>query len=361
MKISVISFTEKGMLLSKRLAEGWQGQETALYAKCGAAFQKGLPDAVCPVTQPVAQWAGERMAEKSALVFIGACGIAVRAVAPHLKDKLSDSPVLVLDEAGAYVIPVLSGHMGGANRLAKEAARILGAAAVITTATDVRGRFAVDLFARENNLSLWPREGIAEVSARVLAGEEITICVESGHLCREGALPEGVRLVDYPPGGRVDVVVTGQEGNFPAALLLRPRRYVLGIGCRRGREEEKLEAFVQEGLRRAGIWQGKSLGDFVCAVASIRNKAKEPGLVALCQKHGIPFLTYTAEQLMEVEGVFSSSGFVRKQVGVDNVCERAALRACPGGGELVLPKYAAEGMTLAVAKRGWCVRFGEAD
>lgn len=91
----------------------------------------------------------------------GHCGIAVRSIAPHVKDKLSDVPVLVADEAGQFVIPLLAGHYGGANRLAGELSRALGATAVLTTATDVNGLFAVDVFAASNRLAVAGHDGIA--------------------------------------------------------------------------------------------------------------------------------------------------------------------------------------------------------
>lgn len=104
-------------------------------------------DTIC-VRNSLSAWAGEQMAARHALIFIGACGIAVRAIAPWIMDKLHDSPVLVADEMGKYVIPLLSGHVGGANELAVRLAGALGAIPVITTATDLHDSFAVDIFAK---------------------------------------------------------------------------------------------------------------------------------------------------------------------------------------------------------------------
>ena len=109
----------------------------------------------------------EAFAQQFPVIFIGALGITVRAIAPLIRHKTVDSPVLVLDEAGQFVIPVLSGHLGGANELAQQIAESLHSAAVVTTATDVNGLFAVDVFARKNGLRMCNPEAIRHVSGKL--------------------------------------------------------------------------------------------------------------------------------------------------------------------------------------------------
>lgn len=352
MKISIISFTETGIDLSEKLADRWQEAECNLYTKCGT--YDGGRKKVHVVSQRVGEWAKEQLEEKTIILFIGACGIAVRAIAPHIVSKLSDSPVLVMDEKGAHVIPILSGHVGGANEIAGLIAEKIGAEPVITTATDIRHTFAIDLFAKKNGLILENREGIARVSSKVLAGKRITVSVEHGHLKNRDRLPEEIELVEYPPSGRVDVVITSEDGGWETELLLKPKEYVIGLGCRKGKEEEKIANFIRTHLQKVGIsvWQ-------VFGMASIEVKKEEPGFLAWSHKEKIPFVTYTAEELRSVEGTFHSSAFVREKVGVDNVCERAALKMCGQDGRLVCEKYAEDGMTIAVAKREWSVSFDE--
>lgn len=375
MSLAVISFTQKGIELSRRIAEEWAGEELTLFTKCSHGPEKRAagerPAEECDgdegrfaeeragnevqlVEESVTDWAGEQMRKKRSLLFIGACGIAVRAVAPWLTDKLHDSPVLVMDERGQYVIPVLSGHVGGANELALGLAEKTGAVPVITTATDINGRFAVDLFAKRNDLYIVNKEGIARVSAKVLAGEEIALSVETGHFREGGGLPAGIRRVSYPPERPVDILVTGEERGFEAAILLRPREYAVGMGCKKGKEGEKIEAFIQRSLKETGISEMQ-----LFALASIDRKKDEEGLLSWSKARNIPFYTYTAEELQEVEGAFHGSDFVREKVGVDNVCERAALRACGRGGKLVYEKHTEDGMTIAVAKREWSVGWDE--
>ncbi len=352
MKVGIISFTENGRLLSEKIAKLLREAECALYTKCGAYCKER--QTVRFVTGSIGEWAKEQFEERNALLFIGACGIAVRAIAPHIMDKLHDSPVLVVDENGQYVIPLLSGHVGGANELAVSIAEKMGAKPVITTATDINAQFAIDLFAKKNGLIIVDKEGIARVSSKVLAGKSIAMSVEPGHLEKDVKLPKGIELVEYPPLQEVDVAITSEDRVIETAILLRPKEYAVGIGCRKGKEVEKIEDFIRSHLKKAGISPAQVFG-----MASITVKKDEPGLLSWSRKERLPFVTYTAEELRHVEGDFHKSEFVREQIGVDNVCERAALKLCGSGGRLVYEKHAGDGMTIAVAKREWRVRFDE--
>lgn len=356
MRLSIISFTESGKKLSERIAEKLPLMtEPLLYTKYEECRKSRAVSSVLFVEKPVGDWAREQMQENNALLFIGACGIAVRAIAPCLTDKLHDVPVLVMDERGRYVIPILSGHVGGANELAGYLAGQTGAEAVITTATDINGKFAVDLFAKRNSFFIENKNGIVKVSSKALAGEVITISIEPGHGTDgmgKSCLSPGIRLVDYPPNGFVDVVITSKEDKFEASLLLRPKEYVIGFGCKKGKAAEEIRAFITKKMEELGITTAR-----IYAVASISLKSEEPGIVRWCSKEGIPFLTYTAGELQDVKGSFKGSSFVKEKTGVDNVCERAALKACGDKGKLITAKYAENGMTIAVAKREWEVCF----
>lgn len=351
MNISVISFTDQGRLLAERIKSSLPDRKIERYHK---------PE------QGVTRWAGEQFAGNRAIVFIGACGIAVRAIAPFVKDKLWDSPVLVLDERGRYVIPILSGHVGGANELAELIAERIGANAVITTATDINGKFAVDLFARKNALTILNKEGIAGVSAKVLRGEKVTFSIEgNGESVQddENPIPKEIEWIEYPPKKKVDMMISTvtessagvENGSLEkqAVLWLKPKEYVIGIGCKRGKTEEEIADFIQKNLTKAGL----RVSD-VAAIASIDWKKKEEGICQWAETQRIQFQTFSEGELWAVEGSFHGSAFVEQIVGVDNVCERAALAACGTEGKLVLQKQAENGMTLAVAKRKWKIAWG---
>ncbi len=378
MKVSIISFTLKGIELSLKIKKAFSGEteeDLCLYTKCSHAekslterklTEKDLVESgLSYVEQPLTEWTGEQMKKRRSLLFIGACGIAVRAIAPFLTDKLNDVPVLVMDEQGRFVIPVLAGHVGGANELAVSLAERMGSTPVITTATDLNHCFAVDLFARRNALHIVNKDGIAKVSSRILAGEEVTMAVEEGHFREEEAgipgekrlleeinVPEGIRLVSTE--SLADVLVAPASYGQGRLLTLRPKEYVIGIGCKRGKAAEQIDHFVHRVLKESGISMEQ-----VAAFASIDRKKDEEGILWMSSHYGIPFVTYSAEELQQVEGTFHASEFVKSQVGVDNVCERAALRFSGPDGILITGKQAEDGITAAIVKRIWSVSFDE--
>lgn len=352
MNISVISFTENGAALSVKIAAGMKENKIALYTKCSAYQHADKDMPVQYVKEQIQQWTKVQMETKTPILFIGACAIAVRAIAPCLTDKLHDSPVLVMDELGNYVIPILAGHVGGANEIACRIGAMTGAIPVITTATDINGKFAVDLFAQRNALHIVNKDGIARVSSKVLQGKKITISVDPAHISRMPQSAGQIRVVGYPPEQKVDILITTKKTEYPAGLYLQPKQYAIGAGCKRGKETKEMEKFIQSCLREAGIREEQ-----VFALASIDRKRDEECLLAWSRKEKIPFHTYPARELAEVEGSFHGSVFVAETVGVDNVCERAALKVCAPGGKLLYPKHAEDGMTIAIAKREWRITF----
>ncbi|MCI8453627.1 MAG: hypothetical protein HFE84_03300, partial [Lachnospiraceae bacterium] len=254
--------------------------------------------------------------------------------------------VLVVDEAAGFVIPILSGHMGGANELAACLAEPLSAVPVITTATDRNGRFAVDVFARSHGLVIDDRMLAKAVSADVLAGEPV------GFFCDfplDGETPKELSC-DTICQHTIWVTVSKRERTGAGAgrvLKLIPRCVAVGIGCKRGTSKEKLHEILTAAMEENHIDERS-----VCAFASIDLKQGEPGLLALSKELSIPFLTYTGEELLHVPGRFSESEFVRQTTGIGNVCERAAMAAClevSKSSRILFGKYAKDGVTAAAA------------
>lgn len=369
MRAAVISFTERGREVSLRIRrilerEGIRCRNFARERFCRG--EEGLE----VFAGELSAWSGDRFGDSEALIFVGACGIAVRAVAPWVRDKFQDPAVVAVDEGGRFVIPLLSGHVGGANRLARLLAGSLGAVPVITTATDVSGKFAVDVFAAENSCAISDRRLAKEISAAVLAGERIPLLSDfplEGEFPREiyvckksaagGESPTGpVDRGESPAGpaaelkeraGGLRIRITLSDRERDGELRLIPRAAVLGMGCRRGVSEEELWRAAERALGEAGV-DRRGLR----ALASVDLKKNEEGLIRLAARLQVPFLTFSAEELNRLPGEYSSSDFVKRTAGVDCVCERAAMAAaCLGGGRgrLAAGKRAFGPVTAAVA------------
>lgn len=320
-----LAFTDRGESLARDLARALGGE----------AMRSGKPETL-------REWTEKRFVSGGALVFVGAVGIAVRAIAPYVDKKWKDPAVVAVDECGRFAIPLLSGHLGGANRLARAIAELCGATPVVTTATDLHGLFAVDDWARVQNLRVVEPERIRTVSAKVLAGGALRLW---SRFPIEGTPPDEVELLSAPPAGESspppDVFLSVHRENGEA-LHLAPRAVVLGVGCRRGISREAIEDAFAAFLTESGL-----LPQSVRAVASIDLKKDEEGLLAFCRAHGWPLETRSAQELNETPGGFTPSPFVQSVTGTDNVCERSA--AAVSGGEILHRKRSLGGVTMAAA------------
>ncbi|MDR2068267.1 MAG: cobalamin biosynthesis protein [Spirochaetaceae bacterium] len=334
MTAALFAFTGKGRALKQRLTDllvrrGHRilDPEGTLAEQAAAAFRWG-----------------------DALIFIGASGIAVRTVAPLLQSKERDPAVVVIDEKAAWVISLLSGHLGGANALARELAALLHSSPVITTATDINHVFAVDLWARDNGLAVESMEKARQVSAGLLEGEEVAL---KSDFPITGPVPAGLKTA---AGFDAAFGIAVSLYRPPAGWLhLVPPCLCLGIGCRKGVPEGDIQSAVE-----AALDLNRIAVNSVAAVGTIAAKKDEPGLRSLCEKRGWRFFAYTPEELTGVPGQFTASDFVRSVTGVDNVCERAALLAS-GGGRPVFKKMSRRGVTVAGAAGEFSLHFGDGE
>lgn len=320
-EISVISFTKNGAELGRIISRALGAKAYAFY-KYASDGDEEFDDADALVSR--------LFDESRALIFVGACAIAVRLAAPHIKSKAEDPAVIVADEKGRYVIPVLSGHLGGANALARITAKKIEAEAVITTATDINNKFAPDVFAMENNLAFSDFKAAKEISAAVLNEKRIGFASDFSEftvpqgLCGDTECEYGICISER------------KKKPFLHTLNLYPKNLVLGIGCRKGAES------IEEAAK-------KCAGDIsrIYAVASIDKKKDEAAILNFCRANRIKFITFTAEELMDAAGDFTSSEFVKSVTGADNICERAVVSA---GAELIKRKRIFNGVTAALGR-----------
>ena len=323
--VRIYSFTGTGSRLALNLAEKLkqEGYVCTGYTVARFAEDKRLQRLNDGWKQEIGASWGEH-----ALVFIGAAGIAIRAIAPFVKDKFTDPPVIVLDEKGTFAIPLLSGHVGGGVTLAKVLAEYTGGRAVITTATDVQKKFAADVFAMENGLVITDREEAKKISAGILEKKNTGIFSEFPLL---GDVPEELTICGSEEQlegccGKIVICERNPRNKKSGVLYLLPRNLYVGMGCKKGTKKEILEAELLKTLEKHGF-----LPEQIRALGSIDLKREEAGLLELADSLGVEFLTYSAESLQEISAVSSSSEFVRGVTGVDNVCERAAKKMCPDG------------------------------
>lgn len=333
MKTAVIALTKNGELLSRKIAESLAADRFV--------FEKYASESARPFAS-LASLTAEIFGKYDGLVFVCAAGIAVRAVAPLLRSKLTDPAVVAADEGGRFAVSLVSGHVGGANALAEGVAAAVGALPVITTATDVGGKFSPDSFAAANALHILEPELAKKAAAAVLNGEKLGF---------ESDFPFSDPAPELAEGGETGILVSADSSRrpFKYTLHLVPKNIVLGVGCRKGLEPEVFEAFVLDGLKCKGIPLYR-----VCEVRTIDRKRGETAILRFCEKHALPLRLFTAEELAAVEGEFSGSSFVLETVGVDNVCERAAAF---GGCRLTVGKLTGAGATLAVGEEAVTLDF----
>ena len=349
MTLRLIAFTPRGTLLARELAEKLEQGGHRCDARSFRPFPDGTgrPALPCLERETLAQWTEAAFREAEGLIFISACGIAVRAAAPFLRDKHTDPAVVAVDEGGRFAVALLSGHTGGANRLAREVAEAVGAQPVVTTATDGAGLLAIDDWAAQNGWRLDRPERVNAISDALVAGGTVSF---SSDLPVRGPLPRG-----YLPGEVSPALWFTLSAAPSQALKVVPPALWVGIGCRRGATGERIAAAVE-----AALAAGDLTPLAVAGAATISIKGEEPGLLALCREKDWPLRCFPPEELALQPGEFTPSPFVKETTGVDNVCERAAV-AASGGGRLLVKKTVLDGVTAAVAACPVTVRLGPGE
>lgn len=342
-----VALTRDGTDLALRLAEALPGARAFAPARFAPPGATGF-------SEPVAALLARLWPGAGGFLLVMAAGIAVRSIAPLLRDKAADPAVVVLDPVGRFAVPLLSGHLGGANALAREVGARLGATPVLTTATDAAGRPAAEVWARDRGLRVEHRDDVTGVNAAWANGEPVGAYLDP-------ALGAPALLDDLAPHLALLTADEAEARAFPgalvavshrllpelgAALALRPACLCLGAGCRRGADPVEVARGVHAALEAAGLAPGA-----VALVASVDAKADEQALRELARGLGAPFATFPAEALAEVP-VPNPSERVSRAVGTASVAEAAALTACRGG-RLILPKVAGRTWTLAVALGTW--------
>jgi cobalt-precorrin 5A hydrolase len=325
MKTAVIALTTGG----KELAEQVKAQ---------------LPDCFIdnkniPIFEKIEDLWGQGL---DAIICIMATGIVVRAIGKLCSDKTKDPCVLVLDEKGQFVISLLSGHLGGGNTLCQTLAGKIGAQAVITTASDVTGHTALDLWSKKNFLVVDDRKKLTEKSAKLINTGKVTIYTELDF----DSLPEDFTVVENPEAA--DIIVSDYVFSGSDSLILRPCSLTVGLGCNRGTQKEDFEIALIE------LFSDNELHlESICSFASIDLKEDEQGMLEFAANKELKIKFYAKELLNSVDDV-SSSAVVFAATGAKGVAEPAALLAAQttfGSGTFIVRKRKWKDVTAAVAMK----------
>lgn len=360
MKTAMICFTKKGADLAQRLtdacqAKGWE--VLCCSTKEGAGVQT--------INVSLSDWVKEQFEQTDLLIFVGACGIAVRSIAPYIQSKATDPAVIVVDELGQHMISLLSGHLGGANEWTNELASCIFADPVITTASDLNGKIAVDVLAKQNHCVIYNLNTAKKVESAILEGQKIGFFCES---TIEGNIPDylvPLSLKDGRPHAiesiksteitrceiEKQITIGLHKPESDNTLWMIPKVLTIGIGCKKGIPKEKIKQAVQKQME-----QLKLPISCIKQIVTIDLKQKEEGLIGFCDLYELPLRCFSSEELSKVAGEFQASEFVQKVTGVDNVCERAAVLGSDYG-TLLVGKQAMQGVTIAIAVEEWRIHF----
>ena len=361
---AIYAITRHGVGIAVRAAAGLPGADLFVSEKLAAL----APPHARTFALPMGPLLADTFARYDAHVFVISVGAVVRMIAPLLENKKVDPAVVCVDDAARFSICVLSGHVGRGNAFTERVASVLGAAPVVTTASDVNGTLTVDILGRDLGWTLDdPDRNVTRACAAVVNEARVLFvqeCGEPGWWPLESGLPRGVEYATSLDGvdpvayemllvASARDVARSHPAHFERAVVYRPKCLVLGVGCDRGTPLPLLQRGIDRILRDHGLSSAA-----VKKLATIDVKADEPGLLELGARRGWPIETFPAERLDalgEGDGVQNPSERVKTHVGTRGVCEPAALLAA-GTERLVVPKqkYTEEGagrsMTLAVAE-----------
>ena len=293
LKTAIISLTKKGIELAGKISDKLKSD---VFGPVTLIDNEPLRNGIAfyPITENFGQFVGKIFSEYQALIFIMACGIVVRSIAPYLKDKKQDPAVVVMDEKGQFAISLLSGHWGHANELAQQVAAITGGQPVLTTATDVNGIIAWDVFARKYDWVIEDGLVLKQVSSILVNGGSVNLFSD----CRiEGQLPSYIQVGQEGKKGRYAVVLsnaTNIKPEFETVLYLRPVNLILGIGCRKGISKKVIAESVADYLAR----NHKSMLS-VKKLVSVDLKANESAILDYSREQNLPFITIAVKSNKE--------------------------------------------------------------
>lgn len=354
---AIITLTRNGTQTGQKLHRLLPESVLYLPAKFHSPAPQSSSARLVPYTTSVRQALQSAFQEHHALVCIMASGIVVRDLAPLLRSKHTDPAVVVVDEQGKFAVSLLSGHKGGANRLARRVAGLLGGVPVLTTASDVQGLPAVDLLGRDQGWIIRRGEQLTALSAALVNGEPVGVVQESGS---EAWWPNPLppNLTRYPsfdalasaaPSAAIIIthrlVPEAVLKAVPRSVVYHPPCLVVGVGCNRNTPAAEINTAIRQTLSGAGLDRHS-----IAEIATIEDKADEAGLLAVCKEQNWPLRVFSRQEMAAVTNVPNPSEWAQRVLGVAGVAEPAALLAA-NATTLLVQKRKFENVTVAVAQK----------
>lgn len=350
--LAIIALTKGGVKLGTLLKERLPHAHLYLPKKLGL---KGV--GVKSFSKDLGELFGEIVHHYSRFICIMAAGIVMRTISSFLSHKSVDPAVVVVDEKGRFAISLISGHLGGANDLAREVALITGGEPVITTATDVHEILALDILAKHLNCKTVNFNALKQCNYALLHGEKVGIYPDIlrpyillGETCNIKFYKSVKNLLKSDCFCKIiiinkqierDIVRKRERETF---VLLNPGNLVVGIGFNRNTSSAEIEETVKRFFESWGLsFQS------IKKVATVDLKSREKGLISFVRKHNFEIEFFTIQQLNEVSCPTPPSNSSLKAIGSKGVCEPAAL-LCAGVKSLLYPKKKTPNVTVAVAE-----------
>lgn len=334
MKIAIISVSEKGKELAICIKEKLDNDSTIIKTDL---YHKN-----------VKKYFPLLFNEYDAIIAIMASGILIRSIASLIESKATDPAVLNIDDNGNFVISTLSGHLGGANKLTNKIAKLISATPVITTSTDVNNKLGIDVISKDLFLSVNDTKEILFFNKAILEGRELSLTVNSNKNFNY--------LFDYLTKNTLEIDVSIKFSSKIKTdeihvtlddhiLILKERKIVAGIGCRRGKECEKIYHGLKKSINDLNIDISR-----INLLTSAEIKKDEQGILELSEKLNIPveFVTLDKLKLFQSNDI-SKSEFVKSKFGIWGVCEPSALIMAGFESKLIYKKTSYDGVTISIA------------
>ena len=324
MTIAILTINQPSLTAAERLLPVLHEHTVTIYGKAG--LEHTMND--LHVYDKLDDILPDAWQTYDAIIAILAMGAVVRKIAPLLQDKATDPAILVMNLALDRVVPLLSGHLGGANALAETiAARLPGCLNFLSTATDQTGTLAFEMLARERGWTIENLPALARISNRLINHQLVRVATLPG-IFESIEKRDNLIRVDWEMIDENTVVIAPHIHS--QAFTLRPPVY-LGIGCNRGTSEAEIAEAFEMFLSRYGLNREQ-----IASIASFEAKRDEEGLLAFAGAYNLPIAFYDPEAINALEGEFSPSASTRF-FGIKGVAEPSAILASTYR-ELLFPK-----------------------